>query len=150
MVRRKFTAIAAVLVLYAGLAGCESANSDDNGSNELMRKDWIAETIDGQAVINPGRVTLAFADDRVSGRGGCNRYSGPVEFGRGTLKIGALISTKMACAESGVMRQESVYLNALQSAERYSFAPDGKLIVATNAGSIVYAGAPKQQRPEGS
>ena len=147
MMRRNFTAI---LALCMGLAACESAVSDDNGAGELMRRDWVAQSIDGKAVINPGRVTLAFADGRVSGRGGCNLYSGPVEIGRGTLKIGALISTKMACADNGMMQQESVYLNALQSAERYKFGPDGALIVATAAGSIVYAGAPKQQRPEGS
>lgn len=147
MMRRSFTA---VLALCLALAACESAVSDDNGSGELMRRDWVAQSIDGKAVIDPGRVTLAFADGRVSGRGGCNLYSGPAEIGRGTLKIGALISTKMACADNGMMQQESAYLNALQSAERYSFRPDGALVVATATGSIVYAGTPKQQRPEGS
>ncbi len=150
MMRRDVSAVAATLLLCVGLAACESAVSDDNGTGELMRQDWVAQSIAGKAVINPGRVTLAFADGRVSGRSGCNLYSGPTEIGRGTLKIGALISTKMACAESGMMRQESAYLNALQSAERYKFGPDGALTIETGTGAIVYAGAPKQQRPEGS
>jgi heat shock protein HslJ len=147
MMRRNFTAI---LALCVGLAACESAVSNDNGASELMRLDWVAQSIDGKAVINAGRVTLAFADGRVSGRGGCNLYSGPATIGRGTLKIGALISTKMACADGGMMQQESVYLNALQSAERYKFGSDGSLVIATGTGSIVYSGTPKQQRPEGS
>ena len=89
MMRRSFTA---VLALCLALAACESAVSDDNGSGELMRRDWVAQSIDGKAVIDPGRVTLAFADGRVSGRGGCNLYSGPAEIGRGTrVAAGAVI-----------------------------------------------------------
>ena len=150
MIRRRFMAVAAMLALGAALAACESAMSGDGGDVELTRQDWVAQTIAGKPVINVGRVTLAFAEGRVSGRGGCNHYSGTVEIGPGTLKIGALISTKMACADNAMMQQESAYLSALQSAERYRFGPNGVLIIATPAGHIVYAGVPKQERPDGS
>ena len=150
MTRRWLTAVVAALAVGAGLTACGSAISDDDASDQLVRQDWIAETIDGTPVINPGRVTLAFAEGRVSGRGGCNHYSGPVEIGAQTLKIGALISTKMACVENGLMQQESAYLNALQSAQRYRVGGDARLVITTASGAIVYAGAPKQQRPEGS
>lgn len=141
--------LVAALALGAVLGGCESAVSDvDDDSGRLTRQDWVAETINGQPVIGAGRVTLAFVEGRVSGRGGCNIYSGPVEIGNGTLKIGALISTKMACAEPGLMQQESAYLNALQSARRYSFGSEGRLTIATQAGPVVYGAVPKQQRPD--
>lgn len=151
MMRRKFMAVAAIFALGAGLGACESSVSANGSDNELSRRDWVAKSIGGTPVVGPGRVTLAFAEGRVSGRGGCNHYSGPVEIGpSGTLRVGALISTKMACAEPGLMQQESAYLNALNSAERYRFGPDGVLIIATTAGYIIFAGTPRQERPEGS
>jgi len=142
--------LVAAIAAGAILAGCESAVSDvDDESGRLTRQDWVAETIDGRPVVGAGRVTLAFVEGRVSGRGGCNIYSGPVEIGSGTLKVGTLISTKMACAEPGLMQQESAYLNALQSARRYSFGSEGRLTITTQAGAITYGGVPKQQRPGG-
>ena len=147
---RQMKAVLLAFTIVGAVAACESAAvSDDDRAGELSQQDWIAETIDGAPVINPGRVTLSFAEGRVSGRSGCNLYSGPVEVGKGTLKVGALISTKMACMEGGLMQQESTYLNALQGARRYSFGGDGKLTITTSGGALVYNGAPRQQRPEG-
>jgi len=138
------------LGLALGLAACESAVSDDGAGDDarLTQEDWVAQSIGGKPVIQIGRVTLSFAEGRVSGRGGCNLYSGPVEYGRGAIKIGPLISTKMACVENGVMQQESAYLSTLQSAERYAVGADGNLTITTKAGAIVYDGAPRQVRPE--
>jgi heat shock protein HslJ len=149
MLRQTKSVLLAVAMVTA-LSACESpAVSDDDRGDRLSQQDWVADSINGAAVINPGRVTLSFAEGRVSGRAGCNLYSGPVEVGNGTLKIGSLISTKMACLEEGLMAQESTYLNALQGARSYSFAGDGKLTISTASGALVYSGAPRQQRPDG-
>jgi heat shock protein HslJ len=149
MFGRRTKAAAFAMAILTGAGACNSAVSDDDRADRLTQKDWIAETINGKAVINPGRVTLAFVQGRVSGRSGCNLYSGPVEIGNGTLKIGILISTKMACAEGGVMAQESIYLETLRAAQRYGWASDGKLTVSGSSGGVVFSGAPRQQRPEG-
>ncbi|MBP6013276.1 MAG: META domain-containing protein [Alphaproteobacteria bacterium] len=135
-----------ILAVGLTLSACESAVSNDQGEGRLAQNDWIAETIAGRPVINPARVTLAFLEGRVSGRSGCNLYSGPVEIGPGTLKIGALISTKMACMQEGVMQQESAYLSALQSAQTYSIGGD-KLTITTPTGSIVYGATARQAQP---
>jgi heat shock protein HslJ len=131
------------------LMGCETAVSDDDSGDRLTQSDWVAQTIAGQAVINPGRVTLSFGEGRVSGRGGCNLYSGPVEYAGGAIKVGPLISTKMACMAAGLMQQESAYLNALQAAERYAVGGGGRLTITTKMGALVYDSAPRQVRPEG-
>lgn len=148
----RIAATALLLVLCVGIAGCETAMTDprDGGDEQLTRLDWVADSIGGKPVVNPGKVTLTFAEGRVSGRAGCNRYSGPVEFSNGSIKVGALISTKMACMEPGVMEQETAYLNALRSARRYSVGGEEKLTIETASGSLTYSGVPKQQRPEGS
>jgi len=152
MMAGKLAATVLALAFCAATMGCETAMTDpqDGGDEQLTRQDWVAQTIDGKPVVNPGKVTLAFVEGRVSGRAGCNLYSGPVEFGKGTIKVGTLISTKMACMEPGVMQQESAYLNALRSAQRYSIGGDEKLTIDTQSGALVYSGVPKQMRPEGS
>jgi heat shock protein HslJ len=147
---RRTASRALVFALALAIAACESAVSDDNAGNDaqLTQKDWVAQSIAGKPVVQIGRVTLSFGEGRVSGRGGCNLYSGQVEYGRGTIRIGPLISTKMACVEGGLMQQESAYLSTLQGAERYAVGSDGKLTIATKTGAIVYEGAPRQVRPE--
>jgi heat shock protein HslJ len=138
-----------MLAMTAVLAACESATSDTpNSEDRLAQQDWVATSIVGKPVIQPGRVTLSFNEGRVSGRGGCNLYSGPVEYGNGAIKIGPLISTKMACAEDGLMQQESMYLNTLQSTERYAVGTNGALTISTKSGAIVYDGVPRQVRPD--
>jgi heat shock protein HslJ len=147
---RRMSSTVVVLALAFAVAACESAVSDDSAGDDgrLTQQDWVAQSIAGKPVVHIGRVTLSFGEGRVSGRGGCNLYSGPVEYGRGAIKIGPLISTKMACVEGGLMQQESAYLSTLQGAERYAFGADGKLIIATKSGAIVYESAPRQVRPE--
>lgn len=141
--------MAFVMAMVAGLAACESAISNPaDGEDRLALQDWVAQSIAGKPVVQPGRVTLSFREGRVSGRGGCNLYSGPVEYEKGAIKVGPLISTKMACAEPGLMQQESAYLGALQSAERYTVGANGGLTITTKAGFIVYSGVPRQVRPD--
>lgn len=146
MLRQVFMAVVGLALLGA----CETATVSDAKpmKDQLTQNDWAAETIDGAAVINPGRVTLSFGDGRVSGRGGCNLYSGPADVGEGTLKFGPMISTKMACLENGLMQQEVAYLNALRDARTYAIGADGKLTITTGTGAIVYGPTPRQVRPE--
>lgn len=145
--RTRLAVLAFALAL--GTAGCESAISNDETNDPLASRDWVALSILGKPVIKPGGVTMSFGEGRVSGRGGCNRYSGTADYANGAIKVGPLISTKMACMEDGIMQQESAYLNALQGATRYTIGGDGKLTIATGGGAIVYDPSPRQLRPDG-
>lgn len=71
-------------------------------------------------------LTTNFEGDRISGSGGCNRFTGSYQTESNTLSIGALASTRKACEES-VMNQESKYLTALQAAQRYEVNNQGEL-----------------------
>lgn len=70
-------------------------------------------------------LTAEFADGRVSGSGGCNRFNGGYQApGSNQLSIGPLASTFKACEQS-LMDQESRFLKALQGAQRYEMdGPD--------------------------
>lgn len=89
--------------------------------------------------------TAEFTDGRIAGTGGCNRFMGSYETEgdpsrtarSGRLKISPLASTFMAC-EPDAMRQESIYLAALQGAQQYEVTPEGLTIAyQTEAGAGV-------------
>lgn len=74
--------------------------------------------------------TLAFDDQgQLSGFAGCNRYFGSYTLEGQAFTAGPLGTTKMACADEGVMRQESDYLAALGAAQTLQL--EGKTLVAT-------------------
>jgi heat shock protein HslJ len=67
------------------------------------------------------KVTAVFGDGRVSGTGGCNRYSaGVVVTGPHGFSIGPAASTKMACPDPAGGFEDR-YFSALQSANRFGF-----------------------------
>lgn len=73
---------------------------------DLMGEEWVAVTIEGEPLVDDTHVTILFgADGRVSGSGGCNRFSGSYSVVDGELSVGPLANTMMACAEP-VMEQE--------------------------------------------
>src|SRR6478672_11799752 len=59
-------------------------------------------------------ITASFnVDGRVSGSGGCNRYSGSYTVGKGgALELQGFMTTRMACLEP-IMGRELRYLKAL-------------------------------------
>jgi heat shock protein HslJ len=82
-------------------------------------------------------ITLKFgADDQVSGKSGCNTYSGGYKTSGDQLKVGPLASTMMACeSPAGVMEQEQQYLAALQNAATYDIA--GSTLTIRDAGGAM-------------
>lgn len=91
---------------------------------------WRLEDLAGSGVIDDAVATLEFNQPgRVSGRGSCNQFSGPVTVTGSTISFGPLVSTRMACAEA-VMSQETRYLKAVQDAERFALEGPYLLIYA--------------------
>ncbi|WAL62021.1 META domain-containing protein [Thermocoleostomius sinensis] len=73
-------------------------------------------------------LTADFADGRVTGSGGCNRFMGGYELDGDRLTISPLASTFKACEEP-IMSQEIRYLNALQGAQRYELDDQEQLTI---------------------
>jgi len=73
-----------------------------------------------QSTVIDVPVTALFEEDgTLTGTGGCNSYTGTWETDEGSIEIGPLASTAMACAEADVMDQETRYLAVLQEADTY-------------------------------
>jgi heat shock protein HslJ len=108
------------VLMAAGLllAGCGGGNvAGPQGGSALVGPVWRASRVEGQPLLQATTISAEFtADGRVAGDAGCNRYTGSARAeASGSLSVGPLASTRMACAQ-GVMDQEARYLAALGSA----------------------------------
>jgi heat shock protein HslJ len=94
---------------------------------------WLLEDLAGRGVVDGVQTTIAFeADGRVSGSGGCNRFTGSYSFAGGRLEFGPLASTKMMCPEP-IITQEDEFLRALEAIERVE--PRGATLTLHIAGA---------------
>jgi len=75
----------------------------------LVGPTWRLVEVDGDRPAG-AEATVSFdADGRVFGTSGCNRFTGPYEFGAdGALTLGALASTRMACAPPAMALERRV------------------------------------------
>jgi len=99
-------------------ASCGSTKSTDESVNLLTDINWQLTSIDGKDAVasnyNSGLPEATFTtNNKVSGNGGCNRYSGAYNLNEeGGINVSELISTKMACPGNG----EAEYIKALTTA----------------------------------
>lgn len=123
------------------LPACVAAGPSGPLPADLAGTNWIAKTVAGQSVPDDIALTLEFASaDRIGGRSGCNRYTGPIRVADGKLEIGSLATTRMACPPAQ-MHMETAFLAALAGARR--FRRDNRALVIEPAGD----GAPTRLLP---
>jgi len=101
------------------------ASSEDQGPLSLADLEgipWRLVRLGRNERVPEGvKVTAVFRDGKVSGSGGCNRYSaavtgtGPLEF-----SVGPAASTRMACPDPAGGFEDR-YFSALQAADRFGF-----------------------------
>ena len=111
-----------------------SAGQPAEHGNELAGTYWTLTELAGAPPLAGTVITLDFAASCLTEQSGCNYYSGTCTVtGAGTLTIGELAQTAMACAgPAGIMEQERRYLDALGDAATYSLVA-GLLSLATTA-----------------
>jgi heat shock protein HslJ len=99
----------------------------------LAGTQWVLTDLAGMPALPGGKATLAFPEaSRVTGNGSCNRFTGTVVITGDSLKMGPLASTRMACVDDDVSKQEDTYLKALGAATRYVYQ-DPYLVIYAEA-----------------
>ncbi len=90
------------------------------------------------ALVAGSEVTLEFGPrgQAVFGSGGCNRYRALLLLSDGSLALGPLISTRMACAED-VTSQEVTYLALLARASTFTLDGD-RLTLGSGDGELTF------------
>ncbi len=136
-----------VVVLGALIgAGCNpqvpQSTNDGQSAAELKARltgTWRLETLHGEAVgpFDSGQAapTLTLSPDgKVSGSGGCNRFSTTYEHQDREIGFGRIVATKMACPGTTAMERE--YFGALNEARRYRIR-DGGLELLNDQGDVL-------------
>ncbi len=104
------------------LAGCDN-DSDHDNTSALAGSAWrLTAWADGS--LDPSRftITATFDDSQISGTSAVNLYGGNYSADvSGNFSVGALACTEMAGPEDA-MRAESIYLQLLQRARKYSMS----------------------------
>jgi heat shock protein HslJ len=134
--------------LLAGLltaCGTMASAADAPG---LEGSSWVLSGIPGRTLLPASSATLQFAEGRVSGSDGCNRYAGPYQASGGKLVVSSqLAATQMACPPE-VMELSRSFVAALTGARSYRIvegrlellAADGKVLATFAAQSQSLAG----------
>jgi heat shock protein HslJ len=119
-----------VLALAAGCGG------EDGGASEpasLEGVAWVVRSgidVEGWESVAPN---ATFAEGTVSGSTGCNTYMGPYTVDGDTLELGALATTRMACAPPADA-VEREYVAALEQVAGWRIE-DGELVLADGDGA---------------
>jgi heat shock protein HslJ len=118
--------------------------------NEVALEDtyWALLELDGKTItVNPSQrvpyLELNSKKASAYGFGGCNRFFGTYEATDGSLRIGALGATRMACPEG--MQQEQELFAALAQTTRYEIHGSKLLLFADDA---LVARFEARERPE--
>jgi heat shock protein HslJ len=101
---------------------------------ELIGSRWQIVAIGGQAVSGDDYF-IEFAQERLSGQAGCNRFSGPYSETRPTLRPGAIAATRMACPGPR-MEHERRALQILAAPLSMNFLDGRTLVLGNRAGQI--------------
>lgn len=91
-------------------------------------------------------VTLAFDDSlsRFGGNAGCNGYGGDYTLAGSSLKMGKIISTKMACIPG--MKTEAKVMSVLQSTDRYRISGDRLVLMQGDKVLAEFSRGKKEQK----
>lgn len=104
---------------------------------------WRLTQLEGQPVTVSGQDQRApflqfdTQNRRVSGSGGCNRLTGAYQSGPGTLRVGPVASTRMACLDQGTGERETRFFAALEATRGYRIA--GRVLTLTGDGGQTLA-----------
>ncbi|RIL08172.1 MAG: hypothetical protein DCC71_00010 [Proteobacteria bacterium] len=120
------------LALFACAPGAPAEATGAATLAALEGGEWIAVAIDGAPLPADARPpTAAFADERIAGFGGCNRYTGSARVrAGGEIALGPLAATKMACPEPA-SALEARFFATLAQVARWSL--DGERLTLSGA-----------------
>lgn len=96
---------------------------------------WVAEDIGGRGVVDRSQSTIVFgANGRAMGRAGCNRFNGRYQADGAAMRIGPLVTTRMACTPDALRDQERRFLAALDQVRGWRIER-GLLFLTDEAGA---------------
>lgn len=120
-------------IAVLALAGCQSA-PPVGADNPLVGTAWLAWDINGRGPGDKTYATLVFNPGRVSGSGGCNRFSAALAVKAEAWQASDMALTRMECAPE-LMKEEASFIEALEST-RSHHVEGGVLTLIDESGAV--------------
>jgi len=134
----KFSAVLLVVIALL-LAACTPTSTS---TVSLDGTSWVLLSLNGQPALPDTQVTINFANSKINGTDGCNRYNTSyTEKGNKITVDKNITSTMMACPDA-IMQQASAYTSALTQAATYKI--DGGQLTLLDASGKTLATFTKQ------
>ena len=115
---------------------CSEMDGSPAMQSLALAGDWDIRQLDGDFVRSEQPYRLSFADGRVSGFAGCNRFFGEYSMQDGTLNFGAIGATRMACQGAGG-KDERYVLDMMRAPLSYHVISADSVILANGSGGLV-------------
>ena len=132
------TALALVALSALALAACGSDGDSASGSvptpDDLAGKAFESTDVTGYDLVEGTTITLGFEADTVGAQGGCNTQSGGYTITDGTLDVGVMAATMMAC-DDALMAQDT-WLNGFLTSSP-EIALDGDTLTLTGSDATI-------------
>jgi heat shock protein HslJ len=119
-------------IAFVNLKGVqEQSEIRESSPTEISASAWRPTHLGEMKLEEAGEMFVQFEiNGQVRGHGGCNRFFGSYELEDGSVQIGALGSTRMACPEPA-MSFEISFMEALQTSATASLVGN-KLVLRTD------------------
>jgi len=82
------------------------------------------EELNGQPLIEFSTLTVRFHHQKISGSSECNRFKGNYELKGEEIKFDISERTNDRCMEPGIMEQEIVFIDTLETLTNFSLTPN--------------------------
>ncbi|MGB9345815.1 MAG: META domain-containing protein [Ilumatobacteraceae bacterium] len=145
------TALALLTVSAIALAACGSDDDTASGSaptaDDLAGQAFESTSVEGYDLVEGSTIELGFETDALGARAGCNSLSGGYTISDGTLEVGAMASTMMAC-EDALMAQDQWLSEFLTSSPEITL--DGGTLTLTGSDATMTLGVIAPTELEGT
>jgi putative lipoprotein len=105
-------------------------------TGDLVNTYWKLTQLGSVAAVPPhgqreAHLRIDLDGRQVMGSTGCNTLHGPVVIDKQRIRLGPIVTTRVACADTSLARQERQYVGALEGADQFTVA-DGHLTLYGN------------------
>ena len=106
------------------------------GATDSLDGGWRVRSIADAPVPAGVTITMEFGTDgRISGRSGCNRYTGSFAYAGETLTLSPLAGTRMACSPPQ-MEAEQRFHAAVAQVTRVQLSDNRELVLSGSGGPL--------------